>query len=211
MGLDLYHLAPSKKSDLTSEYFTIEAFEDNPIFLKKYSHLIDELEYYDFNFEILIFPDLATKDLVLGNNDEYRKKPILIGDVSDLTTEIKFIIRGKNVKENNPLILNQIDNLLTNKHNREVSYTSVSFANDTSNTQKVIFFRKKGYQRKGMNEQFYQDFINGKNYYDLKTVQKAAQYLNPTWGDSKADLQQNFKKLFIDNFIEGESIFYANW
>ncbi|MFM2266746.1 MAG: hypothetical protein RL757_186 [Bacteroidota bacterium] len=210
MGLDLYHVAPSKKME-PADYFKLDEFDDNPKFLQKHSHLIEELEEFDYNFDILVFSDIATKNLILDNNEKYRNKPTLIGDISNLTNEIELLVKGQNLNTKDRLILNHVDHLLTKRYNREIYYRSICLASNTPNIQKVLYLREKGYQRKGMNEQFYRDFINDKNYYDLKAVQKAAMCLEPTWGDSKEDLQRDFKKLFIDNFVEGESIFFASW
>lgn len=75
----------------------------------------------------------------------------------------------------------------------------------------VIYFKEVGYQRKGMNNKFYKEFKNGKPYLEIETVKKAFIFLQADHLSSLKELQQNFQKNFIDNFIEGESIFYASW
>jgi len=75
----------------------------------------------------------------------------------------------------------------------------------------ILYFAEKGYQRKGMNPKFYEDFENDKLYFDLQTVLKAYQYLKADHVNSLEELQLNFKKNFIENFVEGESIFFASW
>ena len=75
----------------------------------------------------------------------------------------------------------------------------------------VMYYVEKGYQRKGMNPKFYEDFQNDKLYFDLKSVHKALEYLQGTALNPLEELQTNFQKNFIDNFVEGESIFYASW
>jgi hypothetical protein len=74
-----------------------------------------------------------------------------------------------------------------------------------------IYFREKGYQRKGMNRKFYQDFENGRPYFDLPSVQKAYEYLQADHISTLEELQQNFQQHFLDNFVEGESLFFASW
>ena len=75
----------------------------------------------------------------------------------------------------------------------------------------VIYFEKKGYQRKGMSRKFYSDFRNDGFYFDLPSIKKAYQYLEGDHINSLKELQENFQKNFIDNFIEGESIFFVSW
>ena len=75
----------------------------------------------------------------------------------------------------------------------------------------VIYFEKKGYQRKGMNRRFYSDFRNDGFYFDLPSIKKAYQYLDGDHINSLVELQENFQKNFIDNIIEGKSIFFVSW
>jgi hypothetical protein len=76
---------------------------------------------------------------------------------------------------------------------------------------KGIFLREIGYQRKGMKSKFYVDFENGKRYFKLQDVEKAYSYLKADHINSLKDLQENFKRKFIGNFVEGESVFWASW
>lgn len=86
----------------------------------------------------------------------------------------------------------------------------VKVEDDLGKTE-VMYVEEKGYQRKGMNSNFYKDFQNGKPYFDLQSVQKAYKYLQADHISSLEELQRNFQKNFIDNFLEGESIFCASW
>ena len=74
----------------------------------------------------------------------------------------------------------------------------------------VIYFFKKGYQRKGMNKRFYSQFKNDGVYLDLASVLRAYHYLEADIR-SLEELQNEFKINFIDNFVEGESIFFVSW
>jgi hypothetical protein len=62
-----------------------------------------------------------------------------------------------------------------------------------------------------MSGKFYSDFQNDGIYYDLQSVKKAYHYLEGDHISSKQELQINFQKNFIDNFVEGESIFLISW
>ena len=75
----------------------------------------------------------------------------------------------------------------------------------------VIFFVDIGYQRKQMNEHFIRDFKNGVAYFDIDTVKKAMSYLKVIDKKDQTELIQIFQRDFIDNFTEGESIFWASW
>lgn len=75
----------------------------------------------------------------------------------------------------------------------------------------VIYFKEVGYQRKGMNSKFCNDFENGKAYLKIESVKNVYKYLHADHIHSLEELQQNFQINFIDNFIEGESVFYASW
>ncbi|AYL97054.1 hypothetical protein [Mucilaginibacter celer] len=70
----------------------------------------------------------------------------------------------------------------------------------------VLYFKEKGYQRKGMKVEFFDAFEDSKPYFEKKWVEKAMLYLKPNH-----PFGFDFKKNFVDNFIEGESIFYISW
>jgi hypothetical protein len=82
---------------------------------------------------------------------------------------------------------------------------------DEFGKENVIYFKSEGSQRKGMRFSFYSDFKNGGIYCDLQSVKKAYNYLEADHISTLAELQSNFQKSFIDNFIQGESIFQVSW
>ena len=77
--------------------------------------------------------------------------------------------------------------------------------------EKIIFFESKGYQRKGMSSKFFLDFTNDTLYFHLDNVMEAYSYLEDDHINTLSALQQNFQINFIDNFVEGESVFYVSW
>jgi hypothetical protein len=210
MGLDLYHVIPSAKIDESFDYFTIDELGENPGFLYKHQHLIAEVEDFEQDLEILVFPDLATKILVLEKQKSYSEMPNLIGEIAFLQAQINQIAIDNSFPDKEPAIMKIVDNLFAKDTLREVSYHSISFES-APKTIKVLFYSEKGHQRKGMSSNFYNDFANNKLYFDKESVVKAYSYLDPTGGGSKADLQQYFKGNFVDNFIEGESVFLVSW
>ena len=76
---------------------------------------------------------------------------------------------------------------------------------------KVIYYIDKGHHRKRVTENFIYEFENEKLYFRLDDVKKAKSFLRANPGESQADIENNFQKYFIDNFIEGESVFYISY
>ncbi len=77
----------------------------------------------------------------------------------------------------------------------------------------VIYLEEIGYVRKQMNANFCKIFENGRLYFTVEDVINASTFLEAKQGGSMNDqeLQEYFSTNFIDNFIEGESIFCASW
>ena len=210
MGLDLHHYILIAKNDESFDYFTLDEFIDEPEFIQRHQNLIGEVEQFDHYHEILVFPDASTKELILRTHEDFSEKPILIAELKNLKEHINKIASEDFIAESDLIILKIVDNLLTKDPLKEVYYYSISYESNPR-VIKVLFHDEIGYQRKGMNSDFYQDFVNGKLYFDKATVLKAYTYLQPRLGDSIVDLQNSFKEQFIDNFTEGESIFFPNW
>jgi hypothetical protein len=66
-------------------------------------------------------------------------------------------------------------------------------------------------QRKEVNATFSLIFENCKPYFDLASVVHASRFLEARSGRKQKELEDTFKANFIDNFVEGESIFYVSW
>jgi hypothetical protein len=212
MGLDLYHVVPSAKTDETLEYLTMDEFVDCPDFIEKYEHLITEVPDEENAFEILIFPNQQIKTLYLahypvGQDDPYKR--VLVGSLASLEHEIRQLETMHNVDAASQFIGSETDYPLSEKYGLGVCYDLVSYS-FAGRTRPVIYWNTKGYQRKGMNGYFYNDFKDGKLYFDQATVIRASRYLSPPsiYGEK---LKAHFQENFIDNFIEGESIFFASW
>ena len=210
MGLDLYHAIPSIKTSDAVDYFTVDEFKDNSPFLEKHLNLLTEIDESEWDFEILVFPDNLTRDLLIKSAPSYKDKPTLIGDIEKLNSEVSNIARENLFQNSEPLILKSIDNLLTKETGREIYHHIVSYETSSKKT-KVLYWTAKGYQRKGMNKDFYNDFENCKLYFDKTSLLKASSYLQPTWDDNKEELKVYFKTNFVDNFVDGESIFFGSW
>jgi hypothetical protein len=114
------------------------------------------------------------------------------------------------IQNKESLVLKSIDNLLTRETGKEIFHHSVLFETGSHKIQ-VLYWATKGYQRKGMNRHFYEDFENCKLYFDKALVLKACSCLEPTWGNDYEELKAHFRSNFVDNFVEGESVFLGSW
>jgi hypothetical protein len=75
---------------------------------------------------------------------------------------------------------------------------------------KVIYYIVKGHHRKRVTDNFINGFKNDKLYFRLEDVKKAKSFLLANPGESQADIENTFQEKFIDNFIEGESVFFIS-
>ena len=208
MGLDIYHAIPSIKTNDTLEFFTMDEFAANPDFLKPYNHLLVEID--DFDFEVLIFPDQRTKDLVIQRTPGYSEKPAIVGEYENIAGPLLEIATRHGLQHKEPMVLKSIDNLLSLEIGREVYYHTAWYDSGAKKI-KGLYWTEKGYQRKNMSPAFYQDFENCKLYFDKAAVIKASAYLQTRDATQMETLRAEFKTNFIDNFVEGESIFFASW
>lgn len=209
MGLDLYHTTPSEKTEETHEYFTLEELEESSDFIEKHKHLIEEVTEANKFFEILVFPSSHIMNLYISHYPTKRDAAVLVGDLANLGNEIQKFENEHKLDPATQYILQPKDMLLSRQYDLELTYYSVNYTIGFE-TRRVIYWKTKGYQRKGMKPDFYKDFENCKPYFDKTSVIKASQYLGTSaiYGD---DLPIHFQKNFIDNFIEGESIFFLSW
>lgn len=98
-----------------------------------------------------------------------------------------------------PEFLENHKNLITTIDNEDGSQTH------------VIYYIEKGYQRKQMAYNFTDIFENEKLYFDITIVKDAKRFLKAQPEDEQYELENAFQLNFIDNFVEGESIFFISW
>lgn len=77
--------------------------------------------------------------------------------------------------------------------------------------RKVLYHTDAGYQRSGMNSQFFKHFTNDTLYFRKEDVISALRYIYDDDPSYYKELVDNFQHNFIDNFIEGDSIFFISW
>ena len=91
-------------------------------------------------------------------------------------------------------------------------------------TIKVLYFEEVGYQRKGLNTNFYKDYKDGKigyfvwskaelEHYKQDYCDEPYEYIYPN-GEKSGNMvypKDNFQKNIIDNFTEGKDCVIFNW
>jgi hypothetical protein len=174
--------------------------------------LVAEVPDVDHLFEILVFPNAGIKALYLAHHpvgEDEKEKRVLVGHLPDLENQMRQFELEYKLDPASQLISSETDHSLSEKYGMGFFYHLVSYSFD-GHTRPVIYWATKGYQRKGMNGYFYNDFKNDKLYFDKATAIRASRYLSPPsiYGEK---LKTHFQENFIDNFIEGESIFFASW
>jgi len=113
--------------------------------------------------------------------------------------------------DTNPLNFFTIDELEAPADFIQAHSDKIVTINSDEKPSTRLYYLDIGYQRKGVNNQFYKDFINDKIYYDLDSVLRAYHYLTKDHIDNLHERQINFKKHFIDNFVVGQSMFFVSW
>jgi len=86
------------------------------------------------------------------------------------------------------------------------------FITDSGYGDKVICCMEKGYlQGWRVTQKFTKEFENNKLYFSSDDVKNAKHFLKAIPGENQAELEITFQENFIDNFIEGESIFLISY
>ncbi|RFS19956.1 hypothetical protein DVR12_19695 [Chitinophaga silvatica] len=207
MGLDLYHCIPCvKEEDVTIfESFTLDELSDCPEFIDQHKNLITEIVEPEDYFTISIFSKSSDLEHYL---DRYKKEEntiYLIGNFDNLVDEISKHETANNLRRDERFILTTTSKI----GNPDIISTNINYPVGAIK-KKVIYFKEIGYQRKGMEIRFYEDFTNCQPYFKKADVLKAATYVSRN-NKERSELNEHFKTAFIDNFIEGTSIFFGSW
>lgn len=76
----------------------------------------------------------------------------------------------------------------------------------------VAYWVEEGYQRKGLNGQFYQDYKDGKIGYYVYTLDELKRYKEDYCvTEENFDYKEHFQKQIIDKFVEGECVVSFDW
>jgi hypothetical protein len=207
MGLDICHVILSAKDEHTPEYFYLEELEDFPGFVGNHKTLITEVIETDVFFTVYIFPEESSKNRYAGRFEYNRHQALLVGNIEELADAISAIEHSNSLSPTDKLVTeDSVD--MTWTHDA-ISFTTIKYPIGDI-IEKVIYWKTIGYQRKQMSRRFYEDFDNCKLYFRKSDVLKAATYLSADRENLPA-LNDSFKADFIDNFVEGKSIFFGSW
>lgn len=202
MGLDLCHVTLSAKDESTLEFFTLDELKDFPGFVERHSHLITEIVDVDSSFTVYLFPDEKNKQKYERWPGESANSVFLIGGPDDAQEEILKIERNNNLAGMHKFIKD-----IGKKNEAGEGIVMIEYA-AAYEMVPVIYWKEIAYQRKGMEPAFYEAFENCKLYFRKEDILRASTYLSPLGSKYYTGC---FKEEFIDNFIEGESIFFASW
>lgn len=76
----------------------------------------------------------------------------------------------------------------------------------------VAYWLEEGYQRKGLNGQFYQDYRDGKIGYYVYTLDELKRYKEDYCiTEENFDYKEYFQEQIIDKFVEGECVVSFDW
>jgi hypothetical protein len=76
----------------------------------------------------------------------------------------------------------------------------------------VVYWVEEGYQRKGLNAKFYQDYRDGKIGYFVYTLDELKRYKEEYCvTEEDFDYKEHFQKQIIDKFKEGECVVSFDW
>lgn len=193
MGLDLYHGKFSYKQKNTDEYVTLDELKEFPLIKERHLDLITHVVSKEDDFTIYILPDEERKASyvrVMGVSDD--KWRFLDRSTDNVEMEILRIEREFNLGSMHKFM---------HETGNDKEILMIDYAKNYEMIP-VIYWTEIGYQRKGMQTEFYEAFENCKAYFRKEDVLRAATYLI-----GKRSFQENF----IDNFVEGDSLFIPSW
>jgi hypothetical protein len=207
MGLDAFHRIPSSVILDSEDFFYVSQLEQNPVFLSRFSSYVKEREEKVFDFEILVFRSEEIRNICLNHHPYLRSKPSLVGVYEQLEEKIKQVAKEHNIHESPAFTTQPRDMTMSQKHNRIIDYTKLVYQAGTEMV-KVLYYKQLGYQRKGMTKGFYETFGSPFYCWEKKDVLLAASFLET---DSSEKFRQDFISDFVNNFVEGESIFLGSY
>lgn len=110
--------------------------------------------------------------------------------------------------ENHP---EEYDNFWDNLETKRIYYKDVP---KKKVQVKVLFYEHVGYQRRGLNARFYEDYMDGKIGYFVWTKKELLRYVKD-YCDKKTKTnggpKRQFKENIIDSFVEGQDVVTFSW
>ncbi|SFM61391.1 hypothetical protein SAMN05428949_0177 [Chitinophaga sp. YR627] len=210
MGLDIYHLKITEKYDTILDYFRLSELAACPEMISRHEHLIAEIEEPAGYFDVFIFKDEQELQLYAKKNPATSDRALITGGPDHLRQELKKLEDRYNLNPSDFFSEQHTHTYSSFLKKTEITYTR-RFYSMHDVKRKVLYHTDAGYQRRGMNQDFFKIFTNDTLYFRKEDVIRAMDYI---YDDDPADYKEridNFRQNFIDNFIEGESIFFISW
>lgn len=203
MGLDLSHLQLTHTPKNKGDFFTLDDWEEDcNVPLKVYEKYISTIDDYDFNKSLAIVN--CDEDLEKLNKSDWFSSmnflKVFIGEQDAKMKEelSKFIINKK---------LNSLEYSELGCEHDGTKFQTISFA-DRIQVQGLYYNDDIGYQRKGMNNLFY-DLFGEKLLWGNKEDFELAYTCIGNVNCEQAGIdrmKRNFKEHFIDKFEFGRSL-----
>ncbi|MET3877750.1 hypothetical protein [Chitinophaga sp. OAE865] len=208
MGLDLFHVKLIALPADSQDFFYLDQLEESPLIAPNLPSLTTSLVEATHFFTIYIFQKKKYQNYFTSrySNNE-NNSAYLVGNLEELAGEISRIEATYHLDTGSRSVSQSQLRDTTDPGGPTIFSTQLSYPVAFSNRQ-VIYYQEAGYQRKGMNREFYSDFGNCQLYFTKEDVCNAERYLDT---DYRPDLAEHFKTFFIDNFVEGESVFFPSW
>ena len=212
MGLDIYHLKSTLSPKIRvidqnkykmASYVVLDELQ-NPEKFSAYVNnellesFISKVALFETKEDLLLLKDLLENSKVL--HDDYGL--FLVGDERQNGEEILEFEVSQNLEPNTRSIHEDHLELQEKRiHFKTIVYECKIYQN-------IIYTEEVGYQRKGMNKDFYKSFLNDYYYTEKEAFEKLLNYTDPT---NHMFNPENIKKEFIDTYEEDKSILYISW
>ena len=205
MGLDVSHLQFTLTPNDNGDFFRIDDWDCN-VPLENYSKYITTIDDLDFSISLAVvkneedFEKLKKTDGL--NSTDYIE--VFVGELNETMREqiSKFIVSQK---------LDSLDALRLGCEHDGLKYHTISFGKPIK-VQGIYYIDDIGYQRKGMNNLFYEKFKKHmlwgrKEDFELAYTCVGDNWYIKNWGQDAVDeMKKNFRENFIDNFEFGKSL-----
>lgn len=213
MGLDINHYKLTLKPNEEGNYFTLEDWDlDCNVPLTAFAPFITKVKTWETLHSIAVVKNEEDYYKLLKSyekdNEEHDYAKIFVGEKSDsLLDEIREFI-----KKNNWDKLERLDLEVTegNFKHFDISFSDVAYVDG-------FYYEQVGYQRKGMNNKFYDTFREfllwgKKEDFELALTCVGTEWYIENWGlEAVNDMKKNFKENFVDKYEFGKSLLCASF
>lgn len=210
MGLDISHFKISETYESDLDYFFLSELTACPELISRHEHLIVEIDDPEGYFEVLIFNNEKELELYAKKNVASADSAFITRDTDNLQLELKKLEDKHNLNPSDFFTEQRTYTHSSFLIKKEISYTG-RFYSMNCIKKKVLYYTEAGYQRSGMSSKFFSDFTNDTLYFRKEDVIKALGYIRDDDPADYKDRIDNFEQNFIDNFVEGDSIFFISW